>query len=170
MYVLFLITLVLWSEDSFCDFYPLRFIETWFMARRRLLLESTSNKSSHPTDTEHGTDLWCHKFWLAVMLSCVLVVFVFMRVCTCECVYTCVPWLWVCMSIYVAEDGWLSSSGIVALFLFFLLFLPKVLCVVSPPPRSFFHIPLWWLWVSLSEAFSIIRVLTLSPWSGSFFV
>lgn len=53
MYVLFLTTLVLWSEDSFCDFHPLRFIETWFMARRKFLLENMSNKSSHPTDTEH---------------------------------------------------------------------------------------------------------------------
>lgn len=30
-------------EDSFCDFHPLRFIETRFMARR-LLLENTSNE------------------------------------------------------------------------------------------------------------------------------
>lgn len=39
----FLTALVLWLEDSFCDFHPLRFIETRFMARR-LLLENTSNE------------------------------------------------------------------------------------------------------------------------------
>lgn len=125
--------------------------------QQRLLRRICPDKSSHPAGTERVV-LFCHRFWLMIIYPVSWLCLYSWDYGECVHVYTCVPWLWVCMCICV-----------------FTVILAQ--CALCHSPRLFFFLPLWWLWsVHLLRPFLSSVLSPLPPcsicslWSGSFSV
>lgn len=137
--------LFLWSEDSFCDFHPLRSIETWFMGSRDFFREHALTRAH----ILQALSVWFYfvggfGLWLSILCP--------------DYVYIHETMVNVCRCTHVYHDRESACA-----YVFSLSFWPSVLCVIAPSPRLFFFLPLWWLWsVHLLRPF-LSSVLPPSP-------